>query len=160
MRSSKPDGSRRYPTRSRSARTTMTISYRFARPQPFSDSSEWRTGDRGEEGRPARRRHAERLLPRRSPRRAGWRRDHPSRESALHELRVDELVICGLATDYCVRATALDALRRGMPVRVLRDAIRGVDLKPGDSEIAVKEMRVHGARFSESRALVRRLPKP
>ncbi|HYT00279.1 MAG TPA: bifunctional nicotinamidase/pyrazinamidase [Thermoplasmata archaeon] len=81
-------------------------------------------------------------------------------ESALRELDVDELVVCGLATDYCVRATALDALRRGMPVRVLRDAIRGVDIKPGDSEIAVKEMRVHGARFSESRALVRRLPKP
>ena len=81
-------------------------------------------------------------------------------ESALHELDVDELVVCGLATDYCVRATALDALRRGMPVRVLRDAIRGVDIKPGDSEIAVKEMRVHGARFAESRAFARRLPKP
>jgi len=80
-------------------------------------------------------------------------------ESALHELGVDELVICGLATDYCVRATALDALRRGMPVRVLRDAIRGVDLKPGDSEIAEKEMRVHGARFSESRVMARLLAK-
>ncbi len=80
-------------------------------------------------------------------------------ESALRELGVDELVICGLATDYCVRATALDALRRGMLVRILRDAIRGVDLKPGDSEIAEKEMRVHGARFSESRVMARLLPK-
>lgn len=80
-------------------------------------------------------------------------------ESTLHELDVGELVICGLATDYCVRATTLDALRRGMAVFVVRDAIRGVDLKPGDSEMAVKEMRVHGAHFSESRGLARLLPK-
>jgi len=66
-------------------------------------------------------------------------------ESALHELGVDELFICGLATDYCVRATTLDGLRRGMTVRVLRDAIRGVEVKPGDSEMAVKEMRANGA---------------
>ena len=80
-------------------------------------------------------------------------------ESTLHELDVDELIICGLATDYCVRATTLDALRRGMAVFVLRDAIRGVDLKPGDSEMAVKEMRVHGAHFLESRGLPKLLPK-
>jgi len=80
-------------------------------------------------------------------------------ESTLHELGVDALFICGLATDYCVRATALDGLRRGMAVRVLTDAIRGVDLKPGDSEMALKEMRVHGAHFSESRGLTRLLPK-
>jgi len=77
----------------------------------------------------------------------------------LHELDVDELFVCGLATDYCVRATALDGLRRGLDVRVLRDATRGVDLKPGDSEMAIKEMRVNGVRFSESRGLVRLLPK-
>jgi nicotinamidase/pyrazinamidase len=80
-------------------------------------------------------------------------------ESVLHELDVDELIVCGLATDYCVRATTLDALRRGMAVFVLRDAIRGVDLKPGDSDMAVKEMRVHGAHFPESRGLARLLPK-
>jgi len=80
-------------------------------------------------------------------------------ESTLHELDVGELIICGLATDYCVRASTLDALRRGMAVFVVRDAIRGVDLKPGDSEMAVKEMRVHGAHFSESRGLARLLPK-
>ncbi|TLZ77622.1 MAG: isochorismatase family protein [Methanobacteriota archaeon] len=49
--------------------------------------------------------------------------------------------------------------RRGLPIRVLRDAIRGVDLKPGDSEMAIKEMRVHGAQFSESRGLASLLPK-
>jgi len=80
-------------------------------------------------------------------------------ESTLHELEVDQLFICGLATDYCVRATTLDGLRRGLTIRVLRDAIRGVDMKPGDSEIAIKEMRVHGAQFSESRGLAGLLPK-
>jgi len=80
-------------------------------------------------------------------------------ESALHELGVDELFICGLATDYCVRATALDGLRRGMTVRVLRDAIRGVDVKRGDSEMAVKEMRANGAHLLESRGLAKILPK-
>ena len=78
-------------------------------------------------------------------------------ESTLHELDVDELFICGLATDYCVRATSLDGLRRGLTIRVIRDAIRGVDLKPGDSEMAIKEMRVHGAHFSESGGLARLL---
>src|SRR5437867_1672307 len=78
-------------------------------------------------------------------------------ESTLHELDVNDLFICGLATDYCVRATTLDGLRRGLAVRVLRDAIRGVDLKPGDSDMAIKEMRVHGARFSESRGIARLL---
>src|SRR5439155_1267920 len=50
-------------------------------------------------------------------------------ESTLLELDVDELFICGLATDYCVRATTLDGLRRGLAIRVLRDSIRGVHLK-------------------------------
>src|SRR5438105_13231742 len=81
-------------------------------------------------------------------------------ESALHELSVDEMFICGLATDYCVRATALDGVRRGLTIRVLRDAIRGVDVKRGDSENAIKEMRGHGAHFSETRGLAKVLPKP
>jgi len=80
-------------------------------------------------------------------------------ESALHELGVDELFICGLATDYCVRATALDGVRRGLTIRVLRDAIRGVDVKRGDSENAIKEMRAHGAHLSETRGLAKLLPK-
>src|SRR3989442_524658 len=80
-------------------------------------------------------------------------------ESALHELSVDELFICGLATDYCVRATALDGVRRGLTIRVLRDAIRGVEVKRGDSENAIKEMRGHGAHFSETRGLAKLLPK-
>ncbi len=81
-------------------------------------------------------------------------------ESTLHELGVDEIFICGLATDYCVRASTLDAIRRGMRVQVLRDAIRGVDVKPGDSEAAIREMRAHGARLIETPGITKLLPAP
>jgi len=45
----------------------------------------------------------------------------------LNQLSIDELYICGIATDYCVRFTALDALKNGFKVNVLIDAIKGVD---------------------------------
>jgi nicotinamidase/pyrazinamidase len=50
------------------------------------------------------------------------------------------LVICGLATDYCVKATALDGIRLGYETAVLLDAIRPVDLQPGDGLAAIDEM--------------------
>jgi nicotinamidase/pyrazinamidase len=50
------------------------------------------------------------------------------------------LVVCGLATDYCVKATALDGVRLGYETAVLLDAIRAVDLKPGDGDRALDEM--------------------
>ena len=49
--------------------------------------------------------------------------------------------VCGLATDYCVKATALDARRAGLDVVVFEDAIRGVEVKPGDCVKAIDEMR-------------------
>ena len=51
----------------------------------------------------------------------------------------------GLATDYCVRQTALDALREGFRVTVDRGGIRGIDVKEGDSERALDELRSAGA---------------
>lgn len=64
----------------------------------------------------------------------------------LRALGVDELYIGGLATDYCVRATALDALSQGFQVTVLTDAVRGVDVNPGDSDRALREVVEAGAR--------------
>jgi nicotinamidase/pyrazinamidase len=64
----------------------------------------------------------------------------------LHLLAVKELYIGGLATDYCVKSSVLDALKHGLKVKLLMDAARGVDLKPGDSEKAIKEMVKKGAR--------------
>ncbi len=79
-------------------------------------------------------------------------------ESVVHDLGIDELFLCGLATDYCVRATALDAQRRGIRVHVLEDAIEGVDVRPGDSEAAIEEMRKARIPFVESRAVANLLP--
>lgn len=59
---------------------------------------------------------------------------------------VQELYICGIATDYCVKSTTLDTLKEGFRVRVLVDAIRGVEVKPGDSERALAEMVERGAK--------------
>lgn len=58
---------------------------------------------------------------------------------------VTHLYVGGLATDYCVRASVLDALGSGMKVTVLQDAIAGVDVQRGDSERALEEMRAQGA---------------
>jgi len=79
-------------------------------------------------------------------------------ESVLRDLGVDEVFLCGLATDYCVRATGLDAVRRGIRVWLLEDAVRGVDVKPGDSEAALREMRDAGIRFTETRGMAKLLP--
>ena len=63
----------------------------------------------------------------------------------LQGFGVERLFIGGLATDYCVKQTALDALSQGFKVVVLRDAIRGVNLAPDDSEKALREMLAAGA---------------
>ncbi len=74
----------------------------------------------------------------------------------LEELRVrgiSRLVVGGLAADFCVKATVLDALREGFAVVVLKDATRPVDLKPGDGAAAMLEMRAAGALFLETAAI-------
>jgi nicotinamidase/pyrazinamidase len=67
--------------------------------------------------------------------------------AALGTRGVQRIFVGGLATDYCVKATALDATREGFEVVVLADAIRAVDLQPGDGDRAIEEMRTAGARF-------------
>lgn len=71
----------------------------------------------------------------------------------LDDLRrrgIRHLYVGGLATDYCVKAAVLDALRAGLRVTVLTDAIRGVDVHPGDSERALAALRNAGARLAAS----------
>lgn len=58
---------------------------------------------------------------------------------------IEELLVGGLATDYCVKNTVLDALTRGFRVKALRDAMRSVELQTGDGERAIEEMRAAGA---------------
>jgi nicotinamidase/pyrazinamidase len=67
----------------------------------------------------------------------------------LRAAGVGRVLVGGLATDYCVRATAIDALREGFEVVVLRDAVRAVDVQPGDGERALEELRVAGARVAD-----------
>jgi nicotinamidase/pyrazinamidase len=57
---------------------------------------------------------------------------------------IRRLFVTGLATDYCVKATALDARRMGYAVVLVEDAIRGVEVRPGDCAAAVAEMRAAG----------------
>lgn len=63
---------------------------------------------------------------------------------------IDTLFICGLATDYCVKYTVLDAIKEGFKVYVIRDAIAGVDLNEGDVAAAIEEMQKAGAVFLDS----------
>jgi nicotinamidase/pyrazinamidase len=71
--------------------------------------------------------------------------DHTNLGDLLREREIDEVVVVGIATDYCVKHTALDALRAGLRVRVDKQAVRGVDVEPGDSERALDELRAAGA---------------
>ena len=64
----------------------------------------------------------------------------------LKKWGVETVWVGGLATDYCVKSTALDAVQAGFEVVFLEDASRGVDLSPGDSQRAQEEMRKVGAR--------------
>ncbi|MDD4650971.1 MAG: bifunctional nicotinamidase/pyrazinamidase [Methanothrix sp.] len=64
----------------------------------------------------------------------------------LKGLGVSQVYIGGLATDYCVKHSALDALRMGLDAYILNDAIAGVNLQPDDSRLALEEMVRRGAR--------------
>ena len=68
-------------------------------------------------------------------------------EERLRQAGVRRVVVCGLATDYCVKETAVDALARGFETLVLRDAVRPVDLNPGDGDRALKEIERSGGRL-------------
>jgi nicotinamidase/pyrazinamidase len=68
----------------------------------------------------------------------------------LHDRGVEEVAVCGLATDYCVRASSIDAAREGFETTVVTDAIRAVDVNEGDGEHALEEMREAGARLATS----------
>ena len=65
-------------------------------------------------------------------------------EGLLRGAGVERVVACGLATDYCVKATALDAAGLGFETAVLLDAMRPVELEPGDEQRAIEEMTAAG----------------
>ncbi len=71
----------------------------------------------------------------------------------LRRRNVQRVFIVGLATDYCVKATAVEAVEHGFPTYVLTDAIRPVELQTGDGERALRAMENAGVRLTTSGAL-------
>jgi nicotinamidase/pyrazinamidase len=69
-------------------------------------------------------------------------------EAHLRRAGIERVVICGLATDYCVNATALDATRLGFETVVLTSAIAAVNLKAGDEQQAIRQMAEAGAQLT------------
>jgi nicotinamidase-related amidase len=71
----------------------------------------------------------------------------------LRRRDVRRVFVAGLATDYCVKATAIEAIEHGFPTYVLTDAIRPVELQPGDGERALQAMESAGVGFTTTSAL-------
>ena len=71
--------------------------------------------------------------------------DEQMLEDTLKGLGVEQLVVMGLATDYCVKHSVLDALKRGFKVKLFQDAVRSVNLQPNDGKDSIKEMELAGA---------------
>jgi nicotinamidase/pyrazinamidase len=65
--------------------------------------------------------------------------------AGLERAGVKRLFVCGLATDYCILHTVLEALKFGYTVFLLQDAVRAVNVEPGDGDKALQAMRQHGA---------------
>jgi nicotinamidase/pyrazinamidase len=66
---------------------------------------------------------------------------------SLHKLGVDTVFITGMATDYCVKETALDALKEGLQTYIVQDACKGVDNPPGTAAEALEEIKRAGAKI-------------
>ncbi len=81
----------------------------------------------------------------------------PNGVTLAHDLRekgVRHLFVGGLATDYCVRHSALDARKAGFEVTLLTDAVKGVEVNPGDSAKALEEMRRAGVKLATTDEIV------
>ena len=84
--------------------------------------------------------------------------DDGGKSTGLHEVlsahRVSNVFVCGLATDYCVKFTVLDAIRLGYRTSVIEDLCRAVNLNPGDEKKALDEMRTAGATVLRSESVI------
>ncbi|HOK54113.1 MAG TPA: isochorismatase family protein, partial [Armatimonadota bacterium] len=79
----------------------------------------------------------------------GANEDGESFEEVLRSQGILHLYVGGIATDYCVKETTLDALRKGFKATLLQDAVKAVNLKPGDDKRAIDDMVEAGAKVSE-----------
>lgn len=80
------------------------------------------------------------------------------KQTELHEnlqkLNIEELHICGLATDYCVKFSVLDALSLGYKVHLIQDACRGVEVNKGDTKSSLEDMAQAGSSIKSSIQLI------
>jgi nicotinamidase/pyrazinamidase len=83
------------------------------------------------------------------------RRHATGLDAYLRERTVETVYVCGLATDYCVKATALDARRLGLQTHLLEDLTRGVDVPPGAVARAIADMRDAGVHITRSDELLK-----
>ena len=83
----------------------------------------------------------------------GHRRD-TGLAGILHKHKIANVAILGLATDYCVRFTALDAIEQGFETYLIEDACRGVELEQGDIEKAIQQMKEAGVRMTDSERIL------
>jgi len=70
---------------------------------------------------------------------------------------VDRVIVCGLALEYCVKATALDARKLGFEVIVVDDAVQGIEAKTGDSAYAKDLMKKAGCMFAATHEVIANL---
>jgi nicotinamidase/pyrazinamidase len=78
--------------------------------------------------------------------------DETDLAARLKEENIDEVVVGGLATDYCVKSTVIDAIKNGFKATAVVNAMRAVELQPGDGDRAIAEMGQAGAKIVTSEA--------
>ena len=78
-------------------------------------------------------------------------------EARLKKLGVEEVLLGGLTTDYCVRESALDAMKAGFAVEVMEDCTRAVNVRPGDGAKALADITKSGAKLVTSSAVIKEL---
>jgi len=71
----------------------------------------------------------------------------------LNKKKITDIYVCGLATDYCVKVSALDAVKAGFEVFLITDAVKSVEVKPGDVDRALEEIKNAGVVFVLSEEL-------
>ena len=72
----------------------------------------------------------------------------------LKQKSIDEVYVTGLATDYCVKFTALDSVKEGFKTYVIKDAVRGVNVSKDDSKKAIVEMKEKGIKIITSKRIL------
>jgi nicotinamidase/pyrazinamidase len=85
--------------------------------------------------------------------------EHSELEEILREREVDRVYVVGLATDYCVRASAIDSARLGFETVVVEDAIRAVNVNPDDGTHAIEDMKQAGSEVTTSEEILAGAPR-